>query len=78
MHILCPEGALFIRFGCPKVPLERHLGTLGDHFAHIAHILAAHVLHICFYGRPGWDLGAKWLESDTFAPCFVCYNHGKN
>jgi len=26
LHILCPEGAFFLRFGCPKVPLGAPLG----------------------------------------------------
>ena len=48
LHILRPEGAFFIRFGCPRVPLEHHLGTLWGHFwwiyAHFGSTCSEHVL----------------------------------
>ena len=51
---------------------------LGSTFRGFTCTLVAHVLHICFYGRLGWHSEAESLKSDIFAPCFGCYNQGKN
>jgi len=54
------------------VAFEHQLGTL---WGRLACSLAAYVLNTCFYGYPGCDSFAKWLESNARAACFLVHTN---
>ena len=57
--------------GFQKWPLSATWALFGITFRGFARTMAAHVWHACFSEHPGWDSGAKWLESVCDSECLA-------